>query len=290
MIVPLWFTLSLLCALFWSAADALSKRALRDHSLQSVFWARWAYAIPFLLAAFFALPLPPLDPLFWVIIGLSVPFEIAAGLLYLRALQLSPMSLTIPLLAWTPVFTALVSFLVLGEVPGPSGALGIALVASGSYLLSWQRGRGLLEPIRALGRERGSLLMLGVAAIFSVTSSLGKIGVQHSSPVAFGFLYSLSTTAVFTVMVLLRQGKGALGGFTPSRWLWAVGAASGVMILLHFTAIELTEVAYMISVKRTSLLFSALIGVLLFGEHGAPQRLFGAAVMFGGIVLLGFGT
>jgi hypothetical protein len=39
--VPLWFLLSLLCAISWSAADAFSKRALRDHSLQSVFWARW---------------------------------------------------------------------------------------------------------------------------------------------------------------------------------------------------------------------------------------------------------
>jgi drug/metabolite transporter (DMT)-like permease len=281
-IVPLWFILSLLCA--------LSKRALRDRSLQSVFWARWAYAIPFLLPAFFALPRPALDPLFWFIIGLSVPFEIAAGLLYLRALQLSPLSLTIPFLAWTPVFTAFVSFVVLGEVPGPVGALGIALVASGSYLLSWRGGRGLLEPIRALGRERGSLLMLGVAAIYSITSSLGKIGVQHSSPVTFGVLYALSTTVVFTVMVLFREGKGALGGLAPSRWLWAVGAASGVMLLLHFTAIDLTKVAYMISVKRTSLLFSVLFGVLILGERGGSQRLFGAALMFGGIVLLGLGT
>ncbi len=288
--VPLWFVLSLLCAVFWSAADALSKRALRDHSLQSVFWARWAYAIPFLLPVFFVLPLPPLDPLFWVILGLSVPFEIAAGLLYLRALQLSPLSLTIPLLAWTPVFTALVSFVVLGEIPGPIGALGIALVVAGSYLLSWQGGRGLLEPIRALGRERGSLFMLAVAALFSVTSSLGKIGVQHSSPVTFGVVYTLLTASVFAVLVLLRQGKGALGGFTPSRWLWAVGAASGVMILLHFTALELTKVAYMIAVKRTSLIFSVLLGLLFFGERMAPQRLLGAAVMLGGIVLLGLGT
>jgi drug/metabolite transporter (DMT)-like permease len=288
--VPLWLILSLLCALSWSAADILSKRALRDHSLQSVFWARWAYAIPFLLPAFFLLPRPSLDPPFWGILALSVPLEIAAGLLYLRAIRLSPLSLTIPFLAWTPVFTAVASFALLGEVPGPAGALGIALVAAGSYLLSWQGGRGLLEPIRALGRERGSLLMLAVAAIFSLTSSLGKIGVRHSSPVAFGALYTLSTTAVFGVMVLLREGKGALREVAPSRWLWAVGAASGVMIFLHFTALELTKVAYMISVKRTSLIFTVLFGVLFLGERGAPRRVFGAGMMFGGIVLLGFGT
>ena len=132
--------------------------------------------------------------------------------------------------------------------------------------------------------------MLGVAAIFSVTSSLGKIGVQHSSPTAFGTLYTLSTAAVFIFIAYARQGKTAFGALAPSRWLWAVGVASGVMILLHFTAIDLTKVAYMISVKRTSLLFSVLLGVFFYGERGAPQRFLGAAVMLGGIVLLGLGT
>ena len=46
----------------------------------------------------------------------------------------------------------------------------------------------------------------------------------------------------------------------------------------------------MITVKRTSLLFTVLFGVLFLGERGAPQRVFGAAVMFGGIVLLGLVT
>ena len=207
--VPLWFLLALLCALFWSIADAFSKRSLREHSAWAVLWVRWGYAIPFLALAVLLRPLPAVDPRSWLVLAVSAPLEITAGLCYLRALQISPLSLTVPLLAWTPVFTALLSFVVLGEVPQKAGFLGIFLVGAGSYVLTWEGKGSPLGPIRALRRERGSLLMLTVALIYSLTSALGKLGVLYSSPVFFGFAYALFVTALYTVVFLLRAGAGA---------------------------------------------------------------------------------
>ncbi len=284
--VPLWFLLALLCALFWSIADAFSKRSLREHSAWAVLWVRWGYAIPFLALAVLLRPLPAVDPRSWLVLAVSAPLEITAGLCYLRALQISPLSLTVPLLAWTPVFTALLSFVVLGEVPQKAGFLGIFLVGAGSYVLTWE-GRGSpLGPIRALRRERGSLLMLTVALIYSLTSALGKLGVLYSSPVFFGFAYALFVTALYTVVFLLRTGAGAAVTVRPNRWFVALGAAAGLMMLFHFTAIEMTQVAYMISVKRSSLLFTVLIGSIFFREGETGRRFLGAAVMFAGMLIL----
>ena len=56
--------------------------------------------------------------------------------------------------------------------------------------------------------------------------------------------------------------------------------------LFHFAALELTQTAYMISVKRTSLLFSIAAGRLIFGEVVFGRRLLGGALMCAGGLLL----
>ena len=179
--LPPWFVLALLCALCWAGVDALCKRALREHRARAVLGARWWYALPALLAVFLYVPVPRLGKEFWLVIALSAPLEVAAMFLYLRAIALAPLSMTAPLLAWTPVFTAVVSAVALREMPERLRRAGIFLVVAGSWLLYSREGCGALEPLRSLARERGARLMLAVAVIFSVTSALGKVGLQHSS-------------------------------------------------------------------------------------------------------------
>jgi len=285
-IIPVWFVLALFCALSWSAADAFSKRALREHPLPAVLWVRWGYALPLLALVSISAPVPNLDSRYWLILALAIPLEISAGLLYLRALELSPMSLVLPFLAWTPVFTALISFAVLGEIPGLMGASGIALVGAGSFILTWEREGGLTGIKAFVRREKGILLILAVALIYSMTSTLGKLGVSYSSPPFFGFTYALFVTGVYTAVVLFRGGAGVVKTLRPNRWFLAVGLSSGIMIVLHFAALDLTQVAYMISVKRSSLIFSVLLGGAFFGEQRTGRRLLGAATMGIGMFLI----
>ena len=48
----------------------------------------------------------------------------------------------------------------------------------------------------------------------------------------------------------------------------------------------MVEVAYMISVKRTSLIFSVLYGWLVFKEEHIRERLLGCMVMVIGVALI----
>jgi uncharacterized membrane protein len=249
-------------------------------------WARWGYALPLLALAAVTIEVPELERGFWTVLLLSTPLEVAAGLLYLEALRVSPLSLTVPFLSWTPVFTALTSLVLLGEVPGRAGTAGILLVASGSFLLTWDRERGPGGGLGALRREKGILLMALVALIFSFTSTLGKLGVTLSSPTFFGFAYTLTVALAFTLGLAVTRGRAALRALRPRPGLLLVGAAAALMILFHFAAIERTQVAYMISVKRSSLLFSVVLGRLIFKEKKTGQRFLGAAVMSAGMLLL----
>jgi len=58
------------------------------------------------------------------------------------------------------------------------------------------------------------------------------------------------------------------------------------MIITHMEAMNLTKVAYMISVKRTSLLMSVMYGYFLFQEKHMKGRFVGALLMFIGFVLV----
>ena len=53
-------------------------------------------------------------------------------------------------------------------------------------------------------------------------------------------------------------------------------------------AISMTNVAYMISLKRTSLLFGVLYGALWFKEEKIAERLMGAIIMILGVFLIGW--
>lgn len=273
-------------ALFASTSDALCKKALERDDALLVAWARFACAAPFLLASLFYVGLPDVDWTFWELLAGLVPLEILAVCLYMRALQVSPLSLTVPFLALTPVFTTVTSFFLLGELPDASGLAGIILIGLGAYLLNVHLSRqGVLEPLRAVWREKGSRLMIGVALIYSVTSNLGKMAVQYSSP---SFMAAVYLPVLSVAFVPILKWGGVRQSQIHSRWLLflLLGASQALMAFFHFHAISLILVSYMISVKRLSLVLSVLLGWWFFHEPRIRQRLLGSILMLAGVALI----
>ena len=283
----LWVFYALLTALSLATSDALSKKALSKSHEYVIVWVREGYALPFLLLIFLFIEIPSLDNTFFITLLLLLPLEITALILYVKAIRISPLSLTIPFMAFSPLFIILTAYVVLGEMPDRSGMIGILLIVVGAYLLNIKAQKeGFLEPFKAIGREKGSIFMIIVALIYSITSTLGKVAILHSSPVFFGVLYPFILTIVLTPIVWFNI-QGNFGQvFTRPLVFLMIGLSSALMIIFHFLAISLTEVAYMISVKRTSLIFSVLYGKLLFNEEEISGRLLGSSVMLIGVLLI----
>ena len=281
-----WFVFAAGSAFFAASSDALCKHALARHGTFVVSWVRFAYAAPFLLVFFFAIdPVKP-DRTFWTLLLLLIPMEISAVLLYMGALRISPLSVTVPFLSLTPVFTLLNSYLILGELPDRSGSAGVFLIAIGAYLLNVHLSHhGILEPLKAIGRDRGSLMMIGVAFIYSITSNLGKLAIAHSSPGVMAILY-LPLLSISFLPIAVRGGL-RLGALRAGGWLFFfIGASQALMAIAHFQALSMTQVSYMISVKRTSLILSVIYGSLFFSERFIRQRLLGTSMMVLGVGLI----
>ncbi|MBI3599502.1 MAG: EamA family transporter [Nitrospinae bacterium] len=284
----MWFFYSLSAALFISLTDVVSKKALSKESTPLIAWVRCTYSIPFLLLTVPFVEFPALDKTFFYICAILLPLEITSFLLYLEALKISPLSLTLPFLSFTPVFLIITSYLTLGESVDTSGFIGILMVTAGAYLMNVHTLKhGLLEPVRAITRERGSLLMLIAALIFSITSNLGKIAIQHSNTLFFSVFYpALLSLSLFPIMIF-KSGKESFNkSLLTRKGFYIIGIFQALEILFHFTAVALIEVPYMISVKRTSLLFGIIFGAVFFGETHIRERLAGGIIMIIGVILI----
>ena len=283
----MWVLYALLSAFSFATADAFSKKALQQADERIVAWVRLLFACPFLIGLLVFISIPPLDGTFWVIILILIPLELAALLLYIRAIKVSPLSLTVPFLSLTPAFLILTGWLMLGEAVDLPGIMGIGLIVSGAYLLHIHTFReGWTVPIRAIFREPGSRLMILVAVLYSITSVLGKIAILHSSPTAFGIIYILVLAVAFSPVVFLTSRLHLPQLKTHGGSFLAIGFFEASMVFFHCLALSQAQVVYMIAVKRTSLLFSVAYGYLLFQETHFRQRIAGSLLMLAGVAIV----
>ena len=283
----LWFILSMLTALAVASHDAWVKRYFSGLSIYEMLAFPLVYSLPPLMVTLPFVPVPPLDKVFVRAFLFCLPINAIGLSLHVRAIQVSPLSLTLPYLSFTPAFMILTGFIVLGEMPNTPGILGIVVICAGGYILNLEPvPQSPLAPLKAVFRETGSWLMLIVAFAYSLGAVFGKQAIMHSSPLFF------STTFFTTMNILLAAGflvfrKVRLQTFWAQR---QKGIIAGLLffahVLLHAFAISLTKAAYMIAVKRFSVVLGLIYGGVIFKEKNIAVRTIGTLLMVAGAVLI----
>ena len=243
--------------------------------------------LPLFMAGWLLIEIPPLDTVFWASSAAALPLEALALILYMEAIRVSPLSLTIPFLAFTPVFILATGAILLQETPNIEGICGTLITFVGGYVLNLNPSfRSLFYPFTAIARERGSWLMLVVAFIYSITSVLGKTAVLHSSPIFFGLTYVPALTILLLILFSALKKVSWTNLRTRSLQGLIIGPLYLVESLAHCMALPLVKVAYMISIKRMGILVSVVYGGVLFREKHIFYRLMGACLMVIGAVVI----
>ena len=173
----LWIALALLTAFFNASAATLVKQGLSELRPWEMGMVPTALAGLICLAILPFVEVPPLDAAFWWAWGLSLPLMVVALYFQYSAIQLSPLSLTMPYLSFTPAFVILTGYLLLDEVLNIWGVFGVLFIAlaKSAYMLAVKRLNTLISVIygglvfqekNMAIRLSGTLLMLlGVAMI-----------------------------------------------------------------------------------------------------------------------------
>jgi len=251
--------------------------------------------------------IPPLGQDLLPAVAATVTINTVATILFYRALSITDLSLCIPILAFTPIFLILTSFIILGEIPSLAGIIGILLVAAGAFLLTQTSGRGqsasLVTPLLTLRHDPGVRLMLFVAFLYSLSVNYDKEVVINSSPL-FGSALTLFLLGMVFLFIAVLTGRmrmpaardspdpgpiqtGPRYPYSPVLIYGAVGMMLAVEGISINTAYTMAIVPYVITIKRLSIFFSVLFGGLFLHEQHIRGRMFGALVMISGVVVIG---
>ncbi|MDI6806298.1 MAG: EamA family transporter [Candidatus Aenigmarchaeota archaeon] len=283
----LGFIFAFITAIFESTKDLFSKKGLQKVDEYVVAWGLRAFALPFLLPLLLFISLPTLDGYFWYALFIGGGLNVITTILYMKAIKLSDLSITIPMVTFTPLFLLITSPLIVGEFPSVLGIVGICLIVLGAYFLSIKEVRkGLFAPFKVLTREKGPVIMLLVAFIWSITANIDKIGVLHSSPIFWVISTNVFLTATLSPIMFLRSKNTTREISVNIKGLIPVGLFSALALIFQMTAIKLTLVAYVIAIKRASAIFSSLYGFFIFKEAGMKERLLGAVIMVLGVFFI----
>ena len=220
----------------------------------------------------------------------SLAFNLTGNLLFLRAVQLSPLSLTIPFLAFSPVFSLLFSTSLLGELPRPLQVFGVAWVVVGAFLLNLERG-DLAHPSRlwrVLVRERGSPWMLTTALVWALGAIFDKRALAHASAPLHGMVLAVGIPLGVLLLMAGRGELARLGDVRRCKGLYTVTLLIGTCAVgLQLLALPHILVSLYEALKRCIGMTAAVLnGALLFGEPVTGQKLAAIALMGTGVVLI----
>lgn len=222
--------------------------------------------------------------------------NVAANLLFFHAVKRSSLSRSVPMLALTPVFTAGIGFVLLGERPSLSQLVGILLIVGGAFMLGLYAARRS-GPGKAPADQAsqpapesagGPLLMAVVALCWAISATNDKLALPHAN---VAFHASVQTGGVMLVALcwlVLRGRAGELRQAKAHLPAVAFGVLVSVAALgLQLIAIQTVLVSLMEAIKRAiGVLASVLSGRLLFGEPITRHKLLACVLMAVGVVLL----
>ena len=264
------------------------KNALETDEFVTAFSSR-IFGVPVLLAALLYTGLPELGANFFL---LAIPQSLViafTSIIIAKAYKESDASRVTPMYAISPVLVLVTSFMILGETPSLLGTAGVLLIAFGAYTLKINRSDSLLDPVKKLWEERGVQLILVVVLIYSVTANTDKIGVNMSSPVMWPLtIYTLSSLFMLPVMIS-RSGEWRKKVAKEWKPLAFLGGMGGISIILQMTAVKLTLVSYVISIKRLSIPLTVILSYFMLQEkQDATKRIIASTLMAAGALLIYF--
>ena len=211
-----------------------------------------------------------------------------------RALETGEISLVYPIARSTPAFMPLIAIPLLGESVSWLGALGIATVVSGMWLVSAGEGlrlRSLLQP--GLGFAYLALATTVAYGLFDKAAMTQLESVNWTSPIPrpifFFFMLFLASSVFYVPLATWRRGTSRLREVATTEWrsaLFACAISAGSYGLI-LEALQTAPVSYVVSVRQSSVLFVLVLGVLRFGERPSLMRVVGACSTVAGVALIG---
>ncbi len=286
----MWFWYALGSALVGAVVTILSKITLKKVSASLFTWSLFALPLPFL--AFLSLSSRPqnIRPAFFTGTFLSAFVFVFSKTLSNHSIKNNHLSKIMPLNNLGALSTYLFGLILISETVRPLSLLGIFVTVLGTYLLNVGTAReGLLQPLKILIKDRGSLIFILAVVLSSLSGIFDKIGLKGTDPEnpALALLSESLFMTVFLTFHLIRTEEGWVGelkkNFGSLLLISLIYTLSSYLIFSSFLG---GPVALVSTVKRLQVFFILLLSYLFLKDKPPKHAWLATAIMVAGVLLI----
>ena len=230
----------------------------------------------------------------WGMVAASALLHSGYYVFLLRGYRKADLTVVYPLARGSgPLLSSTAAILLLGEQLSALGALGIAGVAVGVFLIAggpglWRRSRDPQARERIRKGMVYGVLTGGFIAAYTVVDGVA-VKVLLLSPILVDYVCAFLRLFLLAPAVLRNPPEAR--SMWSRQWKYAifVGVVSPVSYVLVLYAMQVAPLSHVAPAREVSMLFAALIGGQLLGEGDRRLRLAGAACIAAGVMALAVG-
>ena len=284
----MWIVFAFLSALFAGLTSILAKCGIRKTdstvatAIRTIVVLFMSFGMVLIVGSLHGIrEIAPRTWLFLVLSGLATG---ASWLCYFRALQLGDVNKVVPIDKSSTVLTILLAFLFLQEPLSMGKAVGVVLIAAGTFLMIEKR-----QGTTAAAAGRGWLFYAAGSAIFaSLTAILGKVGISGVDS-NLGTAIRTGVVLVMAWVMVFVTGKQHTIREIPRRelvFLCLSGIATGASWLFYYRALQIGDTARVAAVDKCSIVLTMILAFLILGEKPAPKTVCGVLIIAAGTLVL----
>jgi drug/metabolite transporter (DMT)-like permease len=280
------FIEALFAVVVWGVSFIATKVALRQVSPVTIIWLRFGMGVIVLglvVAKRRQLGLPKLKDLgYFALLGfLGVTFH---QWLQSNGLVTAQASTTAWIVSTTPVFMALLGWLILKESLGWLRVAGIAIAAMGVLIVVSHGNWSSISAGRFI--TTGDILIMLSAPNWAIFSVLSRRGLQQNPPARMMFFVMSAGCLFLSLLLLAGPGTGEIGNLQWDGWL-AVGFlgifCSGLAYVFWYDALQEIPAGQLGVFLYLEPLVTVLFAALLLNEAILLSSLLGGFLILSGV-------
>lgn len=220
--------------------------------------------------------------IFLVLSGLATG---ASWLCYFKALQLGDVNKVTPIDKSSTILTMLIAFIFLKEDITYLKLIGMVLIGVGTYLM-------IQKKETEVKKSDGKWLIyaLGAAVFASLTSILGKIGIQDINSNLGTAIRTIVVLAMAWVVVFVTGKQNTIKSIDKRSWIFLIlsGFATGASWLCYYRALQTGPASIVVPIDKLSILVTVVFSYFVFHEKLSLKSGSGLLMIVAGTLALLF--
>lgn len=214
----------------------------------------------------------------------------ASWLCYFHALQIGDINKVTPVDKSSTVLTMLLAFIFLHEELNVIKVISMVLIAAGTLLMIQKKENtgAQEEKGKKSGEHAWLLYALGSAVFASLTSILGKVGIQGVESNLGTAIRTIVVLIMAWVVIFVSKKQDTIRSIDGKSWLFLIlsGFATGGSWLCYYRALQSGPASVVVPIDKLSLLVTIGFSYLVFHEKLSKKAGIGLVLLVVGTLLL----